>query len=297
MSRADLVCIPVRQSVHITSRWCVEQLRGVLHFLLYHRLQLPVPYLTFGVLVDQLKRSAADSSGSKNFFLERQRAEAIQTHKQVENVLKCLEQSIISDGLDLECAAIVFGPTASTMAKEVYFVSLPAVDREHKNENHMENLQRTVAQTMLTLITDDRLSTVFSSPLPLTNVHILVRPRQTESIEPHLNGHLDEVANLQLPRSCKSYLIDLDTERTPVAGDLNSITCRCIETEIQVFSDLECGLEMQCSQMTISEEVVRPTTPSTVTLDAISSGRWYRVDTTIKGFKDVLSNGRKIWAS
>lgn len=132
-------------SDHITSRWCVEQLRGTLHFLLYHRLQIPVPYLTLGVLVDQLKNLP---EGQHNFFLDKHRSAAIHTHKEVQRIVELLEGQVISRGVSLDYVAVAFGPTAM-LAKEVWFVRLPEIDRDHRNENHLGSLQRTVANTVL----------------------------------------------------------------------------------------------------------------------------------------------------
>lgn len=127
-----------------TSRWCVTQLRETLQILLYHRLQIPVPYLTLGVLVDQLK-SRSEEGG--NFFLEKHRTEAVNTHQQVRKVVDHLEDQVIRKGLDLDYAAIAFGPTP-VLSKEVYFIRLPRY-RDHLNENHQDSLQQTVARTML----------------------------------------------------------------------------------------------------------------------------------------------------
>lgn len=129
----------------ITSRWCVEQLRGTLHFLLYHRLQIPVPYLTLGVLVEQFKNLP---DGNNNFFLEKHRAEAVHTHKEVQRIVELLEGQVITGGVEVDYVAISFGPTAM-LAKEVWFVRLPEIDRDHLNENHLGSLQRTVANTVL----------------------------------------------------------------------------------------------------------------------------------------------------
>lgn len=137
-----MLSVEIPNSSIITSRWCVEQMRGTLHFLLYHRLQIPVPYLTLGVLI----KGFPEDGG--NYFLERHRSEAVQTHQQVQRITEIMESQLITQGLDVEYAAIAFGPTIC-LAKEVWFLRLPEIDRTHLNENHSGNLQRAVANTML----------------------------------------------------------------------------------------------------------------------------------------------------
>lgn len=136
--------IPSNSSI-ITSRWCLEQVRGTLHFLLYHRMQIPVPYLTLGVLVDQFKNRDPDSGNS--FFLQQHRLAAVDTHEQVQRIVRVLSQ-VMDQGVDLEYAAISFGPNP-ILAKETYFIRLPPGYRDHRNESHMGSLQQTVARTML----------------------------------------------------------------------------------------------------------------------------------------------------
>lgn len=111
---------------------------------------------------------------------------------------------------------------------------------------------------------------------------------------------LNEISWFQVPKSCKSFLIDLETDH-----EKNSqhciIPCSCIETEIQIYADQECGLEMQCNQMTIRDDVVECETViteriKTASLSELSSGKWLQLKTVVQGFKDVLSNGLKIWA-
>lgn len=71
------------------------------------------------------------------------------------------------------------------------------------------------------------------------------------------------------------------------------INCRCIETEIRIFDDMT-GLEVQCNQMTLTDENI-DTRMDNDELESLFSGPWLQVDTIVKGFKDVLSNGTKIW--
>lgn len=132
---------------------------------------------------------------------------------------------------------------------------------------------------------------MLSSPLTLTNMHVLLRTNTEELI-----SDLDEISYFQLPRSCKTFLIDLDQKTTTTRPPF--ITCRCVEEEIQIFDDLESGLEVQCSQMTITEETIECPPDTTTTLDSvINSGKWFQLDSVVKGFKDVMNNGQKIWAS
>lgn len=134
---------------HITSRWCVEQVKSTLHFLLYQRLQIPVPYPTLRLLINKLKNvSPDDDKYRSSFFLEKQRTLAIETFDKVEQLIGTLERQIITLEIDLEYAAITFGPTP-VLSKEIWFIRLPGIDREHKNENHIEHLHRAVGCTIL----------------------------------------------------------------------------------------------------------------------------------------------------
>lgn len=128
----------------ITSRWCVEQLKATLHFLLYHRLQIPVPLPTLDVLVNQFQKDQDPS----RFFLNRQRSLANEAYERVHTIVDLLEDHLISRRGTVHCAAIVFGPTP-VLAKEVYFIKLPPINPDHINENHLSHLQRTVAHTIL----------------------------------------------------------------------------------------------------------------------------------------------------
>lgn len=136
----------------ITSRWCVEQVKSTLLFLLYQRLQIPVPYPTLKQLVERLKNENPNDDDENrigsNFFLEKQRSLAIDTFDNVEQLIGILERQVITLENDLEYAAITFGPSP-VLSKEVWFIRLPEIDREHKNENHVEYLQRAVGQTIL----------------------------------------------------------------------------------------------------------------------------------------------------
>lgn len=132
----------------ITSRWCLEQVKATLHFLLYHRMQIPVPFPTLGVLVNQFQQVKNDEDQSRSFFLNRQRSLANEAYESVHNIVDLLETHLISRRGNVQCAAIVFGPTP-VLAKEVYFIKLPTVNPDHISENHLSNLQRTVAHTIL----------------------------------------------------------------------------------------------------------------------------------------------------
>lgn len=128
---------------------------------------------------------------------------------------------------------------------------------------------------------------MLSSPLALTNMHVLLKVKDAKMD----SESMEEISCFQLPRSCKTFLIDLHDNKK----ESNFITCRCVEEEIRIFDDLDCGLEVQCSQMTISEEVIVECPPET--LESITTGKWFQLEAMVKGFKDVLSNGKKIWAS
>lgn len=106
---------------------------------------------------------------------------------------------------------------------------------------------------------------------------------------------MEEIEFLQLPKSCKTFLIDLSVKgKTPPS----LITCRCVETEIEIFEDALTGLEIQCNQLTITEEEVIPTAApdyNVPTLSDVASGSWFRLNAEVKGFKDDTRNGNKIW--
>lgn len=118
-------------------------------------------------------------------------------------------------------------------------------------------------------------------------MHVLLRVKDAKME----SDSMEEISCFQLPRSCKTFLIDLNDNKK----DQNFITCRCVEQEIRVFDDLDCGLEVQCSQMTITDEVIVECPPES--LESITAGKWFQLESVVKGFKDVLSNGKKIWAS
>lgn len=144
-----------------------------------------------------------------------------------------------------------------------------------------------------TLITDERLASVFNSPLALTNMHVLLKATPDSKADDD-DECLEEISCFRLPRSCKTFLVDLCAS----SGEhLDFVTCSCVETEIHIYDDLECGIEVQCSQMTITEDVVKVEPATSISLESISDGKWFQLNTVVKGFKDVLSNGQKIWAS
>lgn len=151
-----------------------------------------------------------------------------------------------------------------------------------------------------TLITDENLSSSLNIPLALTNIHILLKVSEETSTELRDSDCLEEISCFRLPRSCKTFLIDLNA--TSEGKEVSEfISCSCVETEIRIFDDTETGLEVQCSQMTINEDVAKvdilKSPPPVDSLDSICSGRWFQLNDVIKGFKDVLSNGQKIWTS
>lgn len=102
--------------------------------------------MTLGVLIQKIKEE--DIPEPSNFFLERHRKEAVDTFEQLQRIVNQLECHVISKQCGIEYAAIAFGPTA-ILAKEVWFIRLPEIDRTHLNENHLASLQNTVAHTIL----------------------------------------------------------------------------------------------------------------------------------------------------
>lgn len=128
----------------------------------------------------------------------------------------------------------------------------------------------------------------------MTNVHILLKTNG-DTISVPTDDCLDDISNFHLPRSCKTFLIDLSSS-TAAKTSQEFILCSCVETEIKIFDDLASDLEVQCSQMTITEDVVE-CTKETESLATITAGTWFQLTAAVKGFRDVLSNGQKIWAS
>lgn len=127
---------------------------------------------------------------------------------------------------------------------------------------------------------------------------MLIKVDDDSSAE-ELGDSWNAISWFQVPKSCKSFQIDLETDHQENSQHC-FIPCRCIETEIQVYADQECGLEMQCNQMTICDKVVEcekvTERTKTASLEELSSGKWFQLTTVVHGFKDVLSNGQKIWA-
>lgn len=123
----------------------LKYLKASLHFLLYHRLQIPVPYPTLALLVDKISKDEAKT----NFFLERHREQAVGTFHDVQRIVDVLEDVTYNNEINWSCAAISFGPTP-VLSKEVWFIKLPesggTAGIDHLSDHH---LARTVAQTIL----------------------------------------------------------------------------------------------------------------------------------------------------
>lgn len=87
-------------------------------------------------------------------------------------------------------------------------------------------------------------------------------------------------------------MIDILNE-TNLRKDLpGTITCSCIESQITIFNDIE-TLDIKYQQFSIKDD--EETAEKEEIEDDDLLGNWFQSPISIKGCKDVLSNGKKIW--
>lgn len=229
--------VEVELDSSVVTKACAAQfVRSIIEFLLYDRLQIPMPYAALRELVksrtlpieEDLPVRGADRKLKKELEQARQTVtnvdnlfevgtsgpmnavkQLLTNHFRFQTITRCVEHSP-----GLREMLILLGSTIYT-AKEAFHVRIPAIDVNHHGINHGRDLKKDLMKLNRTLITSDEFNSIRPVQMP-TNLHVLVKASNLPpNVEEDVFTLLDDY---EVPPKCPVFNVQLisSTDATPL---------------------------------------------------------------------------------
>uniref|UniRef100_A0A182FBE0 MAD2L1-binding protein n=2 Tax=Anopheles albimanus TaxID=7167 RepID=A0A182FBE0_ANOAL len=260
--------VEVELDSSVVTKACATQfVRSIIEFLLYDRLQIPLPYNAFRQLVKSRTLPSEDDLPVRraNIKLRKDLEQAQQTVTNVDNLFeiisKCVEHSP-----SIREVLILLGSTIYT-AKEAFHVRMPTIDVNHHGINHGRDLKKDLMKLNRALITSDEFNSIRPVQMP-TNVHVMVKASNLPpNVEEDLFTLLDDY---EVPPKCPIFYVQLNS--SPDATPLNCCN------RLEVFRD-----------NTFLQKSSAHTDIEATTITAESSGSWLQLNIITRGFNQCSS--------
>ncbi|XP_050092084.1 uncharacterized protein LOC126575435 isoform X2 [Anopheles aquasalis] len=169
MTKMPLVEVELDSSV-VTKACAVQLVRSIIEFLLYDRLQIPLPYGAFRELVKSRTLPIEDDLPVRgaDIKLRKEIEQAKQTVTNVDLLFEIIAACVEQDPC-LREVLILLGSTIYT-AKETFHVRLPVIDVNHHGINHRQDLKKDLMKLNRALFTSDEFNSIRPVQLPTNTI-------------------------------------------------------------------------------------------------------------------------------
>ncbi|XP_014372038.2 uncharacterized protein LOC106721588 [Papilio machaon] len=259
----------------LTSISCGHIVVELIKFIAYQRLQIPYSYQWLKQVVNK-KRQCIEAKDT--FQSEKHFHVASSALENLDFIIKSLLKEIDGPTVPGE-VCIALGGTPDT-SKEVYRLLLPSYC--HKSQCHSKHIasdQKIQMNVFRTLVTSDVLSKVFQNTLPPTNLHVLLK-KKNSTCDVVCTDSFVLFNGYRLPRSAKVVVIDFRTE-----SHENLSCCNNFEVFEEVITKNLTDLKI-CDNENDVEDFNE--------IESSSTMSWYQSCYVMKGFRDCIVSGSSI---
>ncbi|XP_060518603.1 MAD2L1-binding protein-like [Cylas formicarius] len=241
---------------------CAALIYEIVKGLLFQKNQIPYPYERLKDMVEK-RRKKQNGITLRNYAIETHYRNVSLVYDNLEKINNWIIRDFSKPNSVIKEVLVVFGDTPHC-AREVFTISVCALDRGHIERNHLKELRKYLQRILRNIFLSEDFLEAVDASMNCTNVFLYMKKCCSGKLDMHSEDLFESCLPLAIPAKAKQMKIN-------ITNDMNKFSNCC--KDLSVFSEdreevekhLECKVTMEDGQT-----------------------EWYKCKFAIKGFKDCF---------